>query len=87
MTPLGEALRREMDRRSREGATYTQSDLAREMGVSRQAVSGWMSGRWGVSPRIALALEAWSAGRLSARDLITESARCQQPPGAKGQAA
>lgn len=73
MATLSDALRRELDYRSATEGGYTQSDLARDLGVSRQAVHGWLSGQWGVSPRIAYALEAWSGGRLVARDLLDQA--------------
>lgn len=43
---------------------FPQSEIARAIGVSRQAVSLWVSGRSLPSPNVAAQLIEWAAGKL-----------------------
>lgn len=59
------------------GATYTVSDMARELDVTRQSLSGWIAGDHNPSWETACSIERATQGVMPARLL----ARPPQDPG------
>lgn len=50
------------------GTSYTQSDLARHLGVKRQTVHGWLSGKWTPSDAHKCQIQQATLGEVTESD-------------------